>query len=71
MPVCIPGLPESDVNATIIGSHELVGYIYSALGLSNYKVPMFGDCHFERYISIIENNAKNVNNNMKRGSKNA
>lgn len=58
MPVCIPGLPESDVNATIIGSHELVGYIYSALGLSKYKVAMFGDCHFEKYISIIENNAK-------------
>ncbi len=54
MPACVPGSGESDVNGCIIASHELVGYIYTALDLTKYKVPMFGDVHFERYMSIIE-----------------
>ena len=58
MPVCIPGSREGDINGCIIASHELVGYIYAALGLSKYKVPMFGDVHFEKYIEIVENNKK-------------
>lgn len=58
MPVCIPDSRESDVNGCIIASHEMIGYIYSALGLSEYKVPMFGDVHFERYMQIVEENRK-------------
>ena len=62
MPVSIPGREESDVNGCIIASHELVGYIYSALGLSKYKVPMFGAVHFERYMEIVENNKARMKN---------
>ena len=60
MPVCIPGSAESDINGCIIATHELVGYIYTALGLSEYKVPMFGDVHFERYMEIVEENKKKI-----------
>lgn len=60
MPVCIPGSREGDINGCIIASHELVGYIYAALDLSKYKVPMFGDVHFERYMEIIEKKRREI-----------
>lgn len=58
MPVSVPGSCEGDINGCIIATHEMVGYIYEALGLSEYKVPMFGDVHFERYIEIVEENRR-------------
>jgi hypothetical protein len=40
----------------------MVGFIYEALGLSEYKVPLFGDVHFERYIRLVEENKRRLEN---------
>ena len=56
MPVAINGALEGDVNATVISSALLLGSIYACFGLSEYKVPMFGECDRQRYVEIIENN---------------
>ena len=34
---------EGDVNGTVMGSSSLIGHVYSALGLIDYKVPLFGE----------------------------
>lgn len=54
MPVCIPHLPEGDVNATVISSASMIAVVYDALELSKYKIPMFGEPERERYISLLE-----------------
>ena len=56
MPVAINGSLEGDVNATVISSSLLLGSIYSCFGLSEYRVPIFGECDRQRYVEIIENN---------------
>ena len=56
MPVAIKGSAEGDVNATVISSSLLLGSIYSCFGLSEYRVPIFGECDRQRYVEIIENN---------------
>ena len=58
-PVAYQGMWEGDVNATIIASSELLYYIYAALELVDYAVPMFGPEHMKYYISLLEkkNNA--------------
>ena len=58
MPVSICDTLEGDVNATVISSALLLGSIYASFGLSEYKVPMFGECDRQRYVEIIENNRK-------------
>ena len=54
MPVAINGTLEGDVNATVISSALLLGSIYACFGLSEYKVPMVGECDRRRYVEIIE-----------------
>ena len=54
MPVCIPHLPEGDVNATVISTASMIAVVYDALELSNYRVSMFGERERERYISLLE-----------------
>ena len=58
MPVAVKGTAEGDVNATVISSSYLIGSIYSCLGLSEYKVPIFGEPDRQRYVEILENNRK-------------
>lgn len=58
MPVAIKGLAEGDVNATVISSAYMLNSIYSCLGLSEYKVPMFGEPDRLRYVEILKNNKK-------------
>ena len=41
-PVCIPHLPEGDVNATVMASNLMTNIIFTALELSDYEVPLFG-----------------------------
>lgn len=54
MPVAVPDSIEGDVNATVICTSDILGYIYSALGLSKYKVPMCTYNDWRHYKSTIE-----------------
>ncbi len=56
LPVAIPHTNEGDVNATVICSTGTISNIYSALGLSSYKVPLFGSADWYRYLTILEEN---------------
>ena len=47
---------EGDVNATIICSSDILNYVYASLGLSDIKVPIFGEDEMKRYIEIVEEN---------------
>ncbi len=58
MPVCIPNLPEGDVNATVISVSLMIGMIYNALDLKEYAVPLFGEEEERRFLEIIENKRK-------------
>lgn len=58
MPVCIPGLPEGDMNATVISVTLMVGMIYGALELNEYHVPIFGDEEAARFVEILEEKRK-------------
>lgn len=60
MPVTFRGAYEGDVNATIICSSDILGYMYSALELSDVSVPIYSPEDFERYVSIIEKNRKKL-----------
>jgi hypothetical protein len=53
-PVAIRGTNEGDVNATIICSSELLYYMYEALGIREYMIPMFGKADMDRYVSLLE-----------------
>ena len=52
-PVAYP-CAEGDENATTISTCGLVGNIFSALELSEYRVPIFGDKERELYIELLE-----------------
>ncbi len=60
MPVAIYGTNEGDVNATGISSTGLIGYMMNALELSSYKPLLFGKNDFRKYISIIEEKNREV-----------
>ena len=53
MPVAVPDTNEGDVNATIICSSELLYYIYAALELIDYAVPIFGAEHMAHYCDLL------------------
>jgi len=52
-PVAVPGTNEGDVNATVICTSDILTYIYSALDLSDYRVPMYTSYDMRRYLSIL------------------
>ena len=56
MPVTFRGAYEGDVNATVICSSDILGYMYSALELSDVRIPIYYPEDFERYIEILEKN---------------
>ncbi|MBO5315584.1 MAG: hypothetical protein J6B48_04040 [Clostridia bacterium] len=60
MPVTFRGAYEGDVNATIICSSDILGYMYSALELSDVRVPIYSPLDFERYIEILEKNRAKI-----------
>lgn len=60
MPVCIPGLPEGDVNATVMAVTLMVENIFISLGLIDYLVPIYGEDEAKRFLEIIEENRKKV-----------
>ena len=53
MPVCIPYLPEGDVNATVISVPFLIKSIYAALDLGELAVPLYGKAERERFLKLI------------------
>jgi len=57
MPVTLPNMPESDVNATIISGPQLINFSMDVLGLK-HRPPIFGRAEYERYIAILEENRK-------------
>ena len=60
MPVAVPNMNEGDVNATIICSSDILGYMYSALELSDVRVPIYSPLDFARYIEILEKNRAKI-----------
>ena len=60
MPVTFRGAYEGDVNATIICSSDILGYMYSALELSDVRVPIYSPLDFVRYIEILEKNRAKI-----------
>ena len=58
-PVAFDGIYEGDINATLICSSDILYYIYASYELIDYAVPIFGDAHRKRYLSILnEANSK-------------
>ena len=55
MPVAIPNSYEGDVNGTLICTSDILNYIYSALGLASFRVPIYTYNDWRHYLSIIEN----------------
>ena len=60
-PVCIPYLPEGDMNATVISVTLMIEMVYNALGLFDKMVPLFGKEEGERFLAIVEENRKKKN----------
>ncbi|MBQ8321226.1 MAG: hypothetical protein IJX92_02540 [Clostridia bacterium] len=56
MPVTLPNMPESDVNATIISGPQLINFSMDVLGIKEYRVPIFTRKEYEKYIDILEKN---------------
>ena len=52
-PVCIPHLPEGDVNATVMGSHMMTNVVFTALELGEYEIPLFGKEEGSAFLGII------------------
>lgn len=51
--VTIPGVYEGDVNATLMGCSELITTVYSALGLSDVRVPLYDTEDYERFLALL------------------
>ena len=60
MPVTLDGMVEGDVNATVICTSDVVDYIYSSLGLSEYKVPLYSLEDYQRFIYLINQKLENA-----------
>jgi len=52
--VCVPYLPEGDMNAMVISVTLMIGVIYGCMDLSEYAVPLFGEAERDRFFDIIE-----------------
>ena len=53
-PAAVPNSWEGDVNATIICSSDILGYIYGVLDLTEYRVPIFSPADAKRFKELIE-----------------
>ena len=56
MPMTFENAWEGDINATIICSSDILVYFYTALELSDKRVPIYGEDDMARYVSILEAN---------------
>ena len=57
-PVCIPYLPEGDMNGMVIAVTLMIGMIYGALDLTSYAVPLYGEEESKRFLEIIDSKRK-------------
>jgi len=53
MPVAVPKSVEGDINATLICTSDILGYIYNALGLSSEFVPIYTYNDWRNYRDIL------------------
>ena len=54
MPTAIPNSWEGDINGYILSATGLINHVYRGLEITDYQVPLFTRCDFDRYIDIIE-----------------
>ncbi|MBO5316764.1 MAG: hypothetical protein J6B48_10100 [Clostridia bacterium] len=59
-PVALRDVYEGDVNGTVIATLGIVGFIYSALDLFEYRVPFFTKRDMDRFLTLIENKYDNL-----------
>ena len=52
-PVCVPYTVESDVAGACISITGVTGYMYTALRISNYKVPIYGKADLKVFLDTI------------------
>ena len=62
MPMTFEHAWEGDVNATIICSSDILVYLYTALELSDKRVPIYGEDDMARYVSVLEANKAKMEN---------
>ena len=53
-PIAVPESAEGDVNGTLCGSVAMINSIYTALGIEDYRVPMFASKELKIYLDAIE-----------------
>ncbi|MBQ8320867.1 MAG: hypothetical protein IJX92_00700 [Clostridia bacterium] len=53
-PVAVPGTAEGDINGALCGSVAVINSIYTALGITEYTVPLFASAELEAYLSALE-----------------
>jgi len=53
-PAAVANTAEGDINATIICTSDILSYIYAALGVSEYKVPIFSSADAKRLFELLE-----------------
>jgi len=53
-PVCIPGLPEGDINGHIISSVGAIGHVLRTLDLADQRPPLFIKKDRLRYLELLE-----------------
>lgn len=55
VPAAVPNTWEGDVNATYLATSGIMGHLFTALGVSDYRVPIFTKADFMRFLYIVEN----------------
>ena len=58
-PSSMPGSNEGDVNGSSCASSALVEGVYIGLDLLDFKVPLYTERHFKKYMSILEERENN------------
>ena len=52
--VCLEGMAESDVNASVLSTSGLTRNIYQTLGANDFYVPLYTHHDFERFLSALK-----------------
>ena len=60
-PVCIPGRDEGDINGCVIATVYMVGMVHSGLGISDIKVPLYGEEEGQMFLDILNDAKSKVN----------
>lgn len=60
MPTAIPNSWEGDINGYILSATGLISHVYRGLAITDYQVPLFTRCDFDRYVELLEEKRKNL-----------